>query len=97
MNDVWKAIVEEFTDLPGAAQFASVAVRLVLAAVLGGILGYEREKSGKQAGLRTHMMIAVGAALLRWSRNKPECPKTLSHACFKDWWPGSDSWAQDRS
>ena len=63
MSEMWTAIVEEFTDLPSVGQFTRVAVRLVLAAVLGGILGYEREKSGKQAGLRTHMMIAVGAAL----------------------------------
>ena len=63
MNEVWKAIVEEFTDLPGAAEITRVAVRLVLAAALGGILGFERERKGKQAGMRTHMMIAVGAAL----------------------------------
>jgi putative Mg2+ transporter-C (MgtC) family protein len=38
-------------------------VRLVLAAVLGGVLGYEREHQGKSAGLRTHMLVAMGAAL----------------------------------
>src|SRR5262245_31504239 len=63
MNDVWKAIVEEFVDLPNGAALTRVVVRLVLAAVLGGILGYERERRGKQAGMRTHMMIAVGAAM----------------------------------
>ena len=30
---------------------------------LGGALGYERERSGKAAGLRTHMLVAIGAAL----------------------------------
>lgn len=38
--------------------------RLVLAAVLGGIVGLEREWSGKPAGFRTNLLICVGAALL---------------------------------
>jgi len=38
--------------------------RLVLAAVLGGIVGLERELSSKPAGLRTNMLICVGATLL---------------------------------
>jgi putative Mg2+ transporter-C (MgtC) family protein len=33
------------------------------AAILGGILGYEREHKGKSAGMRTHMLVAIGAAL----------------------------------
>ena len=31
--------------------------------MIGGILGYERERKGRSAGLRTHMLVAVGAAL----------------------------------
>jgi putative Mg2+ transporter-C (MgtC) family protein len=38
--------------------------RLLLAAVLGGVVGLERELSGKPAGLRTNLLICVGAALL---------------------------------
>ena len=38
-------------------------LRLVVAAVLGGAIGFQREKAGKPAGLRTHALIAVGAAL----------------------------------
>ncbi len=38
-------------------------LRLLLAAVLGAIIGYQREKAGKEAGLRTHILICVGAAL----------------------------------
>jgi putative Mg2+ transporter-C (MgtC) family protein len=38
--------------------------RLLLAAALGGLVGYEREISGKPAGLRTNLLICVGAALL---------------------------------
>src|SRR6476619_644522 len=40
-----------------------ILLRLVIAAVLSGAIGYERERGGKQAGLRTHMLVAVGAAL----------------------------------
>lgn len=38
--------------------------RLLLAALLGGIIGLEREIAGKPAGLRTNLLICVGAALL---------------------------------
>ncbi len=37
--------------------------RLTVAAILGGIVGYERAATGKRAGLRTHMLVAVGSAL----------------------------------
>ena len=37
--------------------------RLLLAATLGGVLGYERERLGKAAGLRTHMLVSLGSAL----------------------------------
>ena len=38
--------------------------RLALATLLGGVIGWEREASGKPAGLRTNILICVGAALL---------------------------------
>ena len=38
--------------------------RLLMAALLGGLVGFERERSGKVAGLRTHTLVALGAALL---------------------------------
>ena len=40
-----------------------ILARLVIAAVLSGLIGYERERHGKDAGLRTHMLVAVGATL----------------------------------
>jgi len=40
-----------------------ILLRLSLAAVLGGIVGIERERKDWAAGLRTHMMVCVGAAL----------------------------------
>ena len=36
---------------------------MAVAAALGGLLGWERERSGKSAGARTHMLVAMGAAL----------------------------------
>ena len=40
-----------------------ILVRLLLAAVVGGIIGYERNRLNKPAGLRTHMLVSMGAAL----------------------------------
>lgn len=39
-------------------------LRLLLAAGLGGAIGFERERAHKVAGLRTHALVALGAALL---------------------------------
>ena len=38
-------------------------MRVVLAGVLGGAIGAEREIREREAGLRTHLLVAVGAAL----------------------------------
>lgn len=62
-EEIWTALVQEFSDVPDASTITLVTVRLVVAAVLGGILGYERERKGRSAGVRTHMLVAVGAAL----------------------------------
>jgi putative Mg2+ transporter-C (MgtC) family protein len=37
--------------------------RLIVALILGGVLGFEREMAGRDAGMRTHMMVSVGSAL----------------------------------
>ena len=63
----WDTIAEtvaaEFSDVDELAQFTRIVVRLLLAAVLGFALGYEREHKGKAAGARTHMLVAIGSAL----------------------------------
>ncbi|WP_295047643.1 MgtC/SapB family protein [uncultured Paracoccus sp.] len=41
----------------------AVAMRLALAVILGGLIGWEREISARAAGLRTHMLIALAAAM----------------------------------
>ena len=48
----------------GGALRLDLLVRLALAVVLGGAIGWEREASGKPAGLRTNILICVGATLL---------------------------------
>lgn len=43
---------------------ADEVTRLLLAAVLAGLIGWEREAQHRPAGLRTHMLVAIGSALL---------------------------------
>ena len=40
-----------------------IALRILMAAVLGGIIGYQRDKADKPAGIRTLVLIAFGSAL----------------------------------
>ncbi|WP_054950959.1 MgtC/SapB family protein [Numidum massiliense] len=41
-----------------------IVERLFVAAALGGIIGWERERSNKQAGVKTHLLVSVGSALI---------------------------------
>jgi putative Mg2+ transporter-C (MgtC) family protein len=61
MSAILDAVGAEFSDL-SAVQAAQLAVRLTVAAVLGGLLGWQRERAGKAAGFRTHILVAVGSA-----------------------------------
>lgn len=62
-QDIWSAVTQELSDLPDIATITRIILRLTLAALLGGMLGYERELKERNAGVRTHMLVAVGAAL----------------------------------
>ena len=42
----------------------TMLMRLLLAALLGGLIGWERERRNKQAGLKTHLLVAVGSTLI---------------------------------
>jgi putative Mg2+ transporter-C (MgtC) family protein len=44
-------------------QFSVTLIPLLLAALLGGTVGFERESTGRPAGLRTHILVCVGSAL----------------------------------
>jgi len=63
MDDLWKGILQDFSDIPSFGETLRILIRLMLAAALGGLLGFERARSGKSAGLRTHMLVALGSAL----------------------------------
>jgi putative Mg2+ transporter-C (MgtC) family protein len=51
------------TGIPDRTEFARVVLRLITAIVLGAVVGYQREQAGKAAGLRTHILVALGTAL----------------------------------
>ncbi len=55
--------LREFLE-PELWQRYQLFLRLLLAAALGGMIGLEREHSGKPAGFRTNMLICLGAALI---------------------------------
>lgn len=65
--ETWQIIADtvraEFGDIPDVARLTRITLRLLLAAALGGVLGFEREQRGKSAGLRTHMLVALGSSL----------------------------------
>src|SRR5262245_39057633 len=62
-HNVWQAVQEDFADLPDVKAVIQLVLRMLLAVGLGGLVGYERERQGRAAGLRTHMLVALGSAL----------------------------------
>lgn len=63
LDIVLGTIAAEFSDLPDVEDATRISLRLFLAGALGAALGYERESQGKAAGLRTHILVALGSAL----------------------------------
>jgi putative Mg2+ transporter-C (MgtC) family protein len=57
------AAVADATVAPDAVAYGPGAIRLGAALVLGGLIGFERERRHRPAGLRTHMLVSVAAAL----------------------------------
>jgi putative Mg2+ transporter-C (MgtC) family protein len=56
-------LASEFADLRNLEELVRILLRIVVAALLGGVIGLERELAHKTAGLRTHMMVAMASAL----------------------------------
>ena len=56
-------LAAEFSAATEVEHITRLLLRMLLAALLGCALGYEREHEGKAAGMRTHMLVAMGAAL----------------------------------
>jgi putative Mg2+ transporter-C (MgtC) family protein len=65
---MWQTVIstlrDEFSDLADPADVTRLFVRIFLAVVLAAIVGYERERRGSTAGMRTHMMVGLGVALV---------------------------------
>ena len=55
--------LEEAIDLLQEFNGVSVTVRVLLAAVLGGLVGSEGGRRGRAAGMRTHVLVCLGAAM----------------------------------
>lgn len=49
--------------MPDLRELVRMLVRLLAALAVGALIGYEREKRGKAAGLRTHMLVSMGTTL----------------------------------
>jgi putative Mg2+ transporter-C (MgtC) family protein len=60
MNVVWEELAAGFPD---AASMIRLTVRLIVAMIFGAVIGIQRERAGKPAGLRTHMLVSLGAAV----------------------------------
>nr|WP_298935055.1 MgtC/SapB family protein [uncultured Dyadobacter sp.] len=57
-------ILDELTaGLPNITQLIHAVIRLVAATLLGGVIGAQRERWGKSAGVRTHILVTVGTTL----------------------------------
>lgn len=61
-TQITETLAREFA-LPDPAIATVVVVRLLVAAVLGGLLGLERERKGRAAGVKTHILVSTGSAL----------------------------------
>ena len=60
MDIIWEELTSGLGD---ARQLVHVLVRLLAATLLGAVIGIQRERAGKPAGLRTHMLVTLGTAV----------------------------------
>lgn len=58
-----KDLISRIQD-PGISRQIEFLIRLVIACILGYLVGYERKNRDKSAGMRTHAIVAMGAALM---------------------------------
>lgn len=67
MEQMWaligQVVRQEFGGWSDLAVATRIMIRLLMAGLLGFVLGYERESHGKDAGVRTHMLVAMGSAV----------------------------------
>lgn len=60
-NLILDTIAKEYSDF-SLVEMIQLTIRLAMAVLIGGILGWQREAAGKVAGFRTHILVALGAA-----------------------------------
>jgi putative Mg2+ transporter-C (MgtC) family protein len=60
METLWQELTHGLDD---RQHLLRVLIRLLAAMILGGVIGIQRERSGKAAGFRTHMMVCLGTAV----------------------------------
>lgn len=60
-SDAWSELTG---SLPTGLQLIHVSLRLFVALIVGGLVGLQRELTHKPAGLRTHMLLSLGTALI---------------------------------
>src|SRR5918997_6062292 len=60
MDVIWEELTAGLGD---ARQLIHVLIRLAAATLLGAVVGIQRERAGKPAGLRTHMLVTLGTAV----------------------------------
>lgn len=60
-DDAWSELMG---SLPSETQLIQISLRLFVALVVGGLVGLQRELTHKPAGLRTHMLLSLGTALV---------------------------------
>ncbi len=58
------SLIEQWALNLGLGRAISLMLRLLLAALAGGLVGIEREVRGRQAGWRTHMLVCIGSSLV---------------------------------
>ena len=61
MDLLWQELTHGFPD---RTRLGLTLIRVIAAVLLGAIVGIERERAGKPAGLRTHMIVSLGTALV---------------------------------
>jgi putative Mg2+ transporter-C (MgtC) family protein len=62
---MWELLWQELTSgLPDGRHLEIVLIRVIIATALGAIIGVQREKAGKPAGLRTHILVSLGTAVV---------------------------------
>ncbi len=60
MDIIWEELTRGFPD---ARQFTQVLIRMVAAALLGAVIGLQRERAGKPAGIKTHILATLGTTV----------------------------------